>query len=55
VCRTAHLVRTKVGLDVEELLSGSEGRDAQIAARVAEGRIDPGTANLAIASLAPSA
>lgn len=37
---TARLVRDKVGLDVEELLSGAEGGDAQIAARVAEGRID---------------
>ena len=32
---TARLVRDKVGLDVEALLSGPEGGDAQIAARVA--------------------
>jgi methylglyoxal synthase len=32
---TARLVRDKVGLDVEPLLSGPEGGDAQIAARVA--------------------
>ena len=37
---TARLIRDKIGLDVEELLSGPEGGDAQIAARVAEGRID---------------
>src|SRR5574341_1263774 len=37
---TAQLIRDKVGLDVEELLSGPEGGDAQIAARVAEERID---------------
>jgi methylglyoxal synthase len=37
---TAQLVRDKVGLDVESLLSGPEGGDAQIAARVAERRID---------------
>lgn len=36
---TARLVRDKVGLQVEELLSGAEGGDAQIAARVAEQRI----------------
>jgi len=33
--QTAQLVRNKVGLDVEPLLSGPEGGDAQIAARVA--------------------
>jgi len=32
---TARLVRDKVGLEVEALLSGPEGGDAQIAARVA--------------------
>lgn len=32
---TARLIREKVGLDVEEVLSGPEGGDAQIAARVA--------------------
>jgi methylglyoxal synthase len=37
---TAHLIRDKVGLEVEGLLSGAEGGDAQIAARVAEERID---------------
>jgi len=38
---TARLVRDKVGLlDVEELLSGPEGGDAQIAARVATGSVD---------------
>jgi len=37
---TARLVREKVGLDVEELLSGAEGGDAQIAARVATGSVD---------------
>ncbi len=37
---TARLVRDKVGLDVEELLSGAEGGDAQIAARVATGSVD---------------
>src|ERR671923_3016827 len=37
---TARLMRDKVGLEVEELLSGAEGGDAQIAARVAEERID---------------
>lgn len=38
--RTACLVRDKVGLEVEELLSGPEGGDAQIAAGVAMGQID---------------
>ncbi|HUM14931.1 MAG TPA: methylglyoxal synthase [Candidatus Nitrosotalea sp.] len=37
---TARLVRDKVGLEVEELLSGPEGGDAQIAAGVAIGQID---------------
>jgi methylglyoxal synthase len=37
---TARLMRDKVGLDVEELLSGPEGGDAQIAAGVATGQID---------------
>lgn len=34
---TARLLRDKVGLDVEDLLSGAEGGDAQIAALVATG------------------
>jgi methylglyoxal synthase len=37
---TARLVRDKVGLEVEELLSGPEGGDAQIAARVATRSVD---------------
>jgi methylglyoxal synthase len=37
---TARLVRNKVGLPVEELLSGPEGGDAQIAARVAMGEVE---------------
>ena len=37
---TARLVRNKVGLGVEELLSGPEGGDAQIAARVATRAVD---------------
>jgi methylglyoxal synthase len=37
---TAELLRRKVGLDVEELLSGPEGGDAQLAARVAMGQVD---------------
>jgi methylglyoxal synthase len=36
---TARLLRVKVGLEVEELLSGAEGGDAQIAARVATGLV----------------
>ena len=36
---TARLVRDKVGLDVEEVLSGPEGGDAQIAAGVATGSV----------------
>jgi len=37
---TARLVRDKVGLEVEELLSGPEGGDSQIAAQVATGAVD---------------
>ena len=37
---TARLVRDKVGLEAEELLSGPEGGDAQIAALVATGAVD---------------
>ena|SRR5215470_16820305 len=37
---TAKLVHDKVGLDVESLLSGPDGGDAQIAARVATGVVD---------------
>jgi methylglyoxal synthase len=37
--RTATLVAGKVGLDVEQLLSGPEGGDAQIAAMVATGAV----------------
>ncbi len=37
---TARLMRDKVGLEVEELLSGPEGGDAQIAAGVAMREID---------------
>jgi methylglyoxal synthase len=37
---TAHLIQNKVGLDIEELLSGPEGGDAQIAARVATAGVD---------------
>jgi len=36
---TGALLRDKVGLDVEVLLSGPLGGDAQIAAMVAEGRV----------------
>ncbi len=36
---TARLVRDKVGLEVEELLSGPDGGDAQIADRVAMGGV----------------
>ena len=36
---TATLLRDKVGLDVEAVLSGPRGGDAQIAAKGAEGRI----------------
>jgi len=37
---TARLMRDKVGLEVEELLSGPDGGDAQIAAGVATREID---------------
>jgi methylglyoxal synthase len=37
---TARLLRDKVGLDVEAVLSGPEGGDAQIAARVATATVD---------------
>jgi methylglyoxal synthase len=37
---SATLVREKVGLEVEALLSGPEGGDAQIAAQVATGGVD---------------
>ena len=37
---TARLVRDKVGLEIDELLSGPEGGDAQIAALVATGVVD---------------
>ena len=37
---TARLLQDKVGLEVEALLSGPEGGDAQIAARVATGGVD---------------
>jgi len=37
---TARLLRDKVGLNVEELLSGAEGGDAQIAALVATGTVN---------------
>ena len=37
---TARLLEDKVGLDVEELLSGPEGGDAQIAALVATESVD---------------
>jgi methylglyoxal synthase len=38
--QTARLMRDKVGLDVEMLLGGPEGGDAQIAARVATGGVE---------------
>ncbi len=38
--QTARLILDKVGLEVEALLGGPEGGDAQIAARVAESRVD---------------
>ena len=37
---TGKLLQEKVGLEVERVLSGPHGGDAQIAARVAEGAID---------------
>jgi methylglyoxal synthase len=37
---TARLLQDKVGLELEALLSGPEGGDAQIAARVATGGVD---------------
>ncbi len=37
---TARLISSKVGLEVEELLSGPEGGDAQIAAQVATGAVN---------------
>jgi len=43
LCGTRHtsrLVQEKVGLDIEQLLSGPEGGDAQIAAQVATGLVD---------------
>ena len=36
---TGRLLRDKVGLEVEDLLSGPLGGDAQIAARVAQGEV----------------
>ncbi len=43
LCGTRHtsrLVQEKIGLDIEQLLSGPEGGDAQIAAQVATGLVD---------------
>jgi len=37
---TARLIERKIGLPVEELLSGPEGGDTQIAARVATRQVD---------------
>ncbi len=37
---TARLVTAKVGLDIESLLSGPDGGDAQIAAMVATGQVN---------------
>ena len=37
---TGQLLERKVGLDVERMLSGVEGGDVQIAARVAQGEIE---------------
>jgi len=37
---TGGMLISKVGLDIEPMLSGPRGGDAQIAARVAEGQVD---------------
>jgi methylglyoxal synthase len=37
---TGQLLRDKCGLDVKQMLSGPMGGDAQIAAQIAEGRIE---------------
>lgn len=37
---TGGLLMDKVGLDIERMLSGPHGGDAQIAARVAQGEVD---------------
>lgn len=37
---TGQMLREKCGLDVQQMLSGPRGGDAQIAARVAEGEIE---------------
>ncbi len=37
---TGHLLREKVGLDVETMLSGPRGGDVQIASRIVQGEID---------------
>ncbi len=37
---TGHLLREKVGLDVEQCLSGPLGGDVQIAAQIANGAVD---------------
>jgi len=37
---TGGMLISKVGLDIEPMLSGPHGGDAQIAARVAEGQVD---------------
>jgi len=38
--QTSRLVQEKVGLEIEQMLSGPEGGDAQIAAKVATGQVD---------------